>query len=85
MGCHNVVAVLVKAHLGSLLVKRCDWYRVVSEVEYLDFGSVTCDQVLTIVIKGERLDRVGVLNINDLILLVHLVHTTDVLTDPRDG
>jgi len=73
-----MVTVFVKTHVLRLHFIHRDRDRVVSKVENLHFLTIACHQELTIVVKCERLDWTRMLDIDHLILLVHLIDATDV-------
>ena len=72
-----MVAVIIKFHLSSWLFECSNWRSKVSKVEHEDLTAICCSQVLAIVVKSKGLDSLSVLNINELILLMHLVNTAD--------
>jgi len=73
-----MVAVLIKTHvLGLNLINR-NRHCIVSKVEHLHSFAIARHQVLPIVVKCEGLDRTGMLHIDHLVLLVHLIDATDV-------
>lgn len=73
-----MVAVLIKTHVLGLNLIHRNRHRIVSEVENLHSFAIARHQVLPIVVKCEGLDRTGMLHIDHLVLLVHLIDATDV-------
>lgn len=73
-----MVAVLIKTHVLGLNLIHRNRHRIVSEVENLHSFAITSHQVLPIVVKCEGLYRTGMLHIDHLVLLVHLIDATDV-------
>ena len=84
--CYNWIASYIECYKVTRLVNYSKLYCKVSVIKHVQFTSITCNQILSILIKCKWLDCLtAMLNICINIWLVHGINTANVLIYPRNS